>query len=61
MTVEFVNPIERTILAGTQAEATTEGTAAQLKFIQDHGGGVLSDEEYTAATKDSIDYLRTLL
>ncbi len=61
MTVEFVNPIERTILAGTQEEAPAEGaTAAELKFIQDHGGGVLSDEEYTAATKASIDYLRSI-
>lgn len=61
MTVEFVNPIERTILAGTQEEAPAEdATAAELKFIQDHGGGVLSDEEYTAATKASIDYLKSL-
>lgn len=61
LTVEFVNPVERTILAGTRADESAEGPASQLKFIQDHGGGVLSDEEYSAATKQSIDYLRSLL
>ena len=61
LTVEFVNPLERTILGGTREEAPSEdATAAELKFIQDHGGGVLSDAEYTAATKASIDYLNSL-
>ncbi|MBM3213390.1 sugar phosphate isomerase/epimerase [Candidatus Poribacteria bacterium] len=61
LTVEFVNPVERTILAGTRADDSAEGPASQLKFIQDHGGGVLTDEEYSAATKASVDYLRALL
>jgi sugar phosphate isomerase/epimerase len=61
LTVEFVNPVERTILAGTRAEEGASGPASQLKFIQDHGGGVLSDEEYSAATEASIRYLRSLL
>ncbi|GIX07778.1 MAG: epimerase [Candidatus Poribacteria bacterium] len=61
LTVEFVNPIDRTILAQTREDTETTGDAAQLKFIQDHGGGVLSDAEYTQATRDSVQYLRRLL
>lgn len=61
LTVEFVNPVERTILAGTRSDETAEGPATQLKFIQDHGGGVLSDEEYSEATAASIRYLRQLM
>lgn len=61
LTVEFVNPLERTILAGTRADDAAEGPASQLKFIQDHGGGVLSDAEYSAATQASIGFLRKLL
>ncbi|MDE0022434.1 MAG: sugar phosphate isomerase/epimerase [Candidatus Poribacteria bacterium] len=62
LTVEFVNPIERTILGAGREAASAEGaSAAELKFIEDHGGGVLTDEEYTEATRSSIDYLKSLL
>jgi sugar phosphate isomerase/epimerase len=61
LTVEFVNPVERTILAGASSDETAEGPASQLKFIQDHGGGILSDEEYSAATASSIQFLRGLM
>jgi sugar phosphate isomerase/epimerase len=50
LTVEFVAPLDRTpanpyknALASAEAELTPE----QLKFIQDHGSGVLSDEFYS--------------
>jgi sugar phosphate isomerase/epimerase len=51
LTVEFVAPLDRTpanpyknaLAAAAEAELTPE----QLKFIQDHGSGVLSDEFYS--------------
>ncbi|GAB4439815.1 MAG: sugar phosphate isomerase/epimerase [Anaerolineae bacterium] len=50
LTVEFVAPLDRTpanpyknAMAAAEAELTPE----QLKFIEDHGSGVLSDEFYS--------------
>jgi sugar phosphate isomerase/epimerase len=61
LTVEFVAPLDRTpanpyknALADAEAELTPE----QLKFIQDHGSGVLSDEFYTWLVQISADTLR---
>jgi sugar phosphate isomerase/epimerase len=61
LTVEFVAPLDRTpanpyknALADAEAELTPE----QLKFIQDHGSGVLSDEFYTWLVQMSADTLR---
>src|SRR5262249_40340487 len=66
LTAEFVNPVDRTAVArrptawsGTLA---AEGaSAAQLKFIQDHGSGVLSEQEYDKAVEENITYLRRLM
>lgn len=61
LTVEFVAPLDRTpanpyknAVAAAEAELTPE----QLKFIQDHGSGVLSDEFYTWLVQVSGDTLR---
>lgn len=50
LTVEFVAPLDRTPAnpyKNAQAEAESELTPEQLKFIEDHGSGVLSDEFYS--------------
>lgn len=50
LTVEFVAPLDRTPAnpyKNALAEAEAELTPEQLKFIQDHGSGVLSDEFYS--------------
>jgi D-psicose/D-tagatose/L-ribulose 3-epimerase len=61
LTVEFVAPIDRTpanpyknAVAGAEAELTPE----QLKFIEDHGSGVLSEEFYSWLVEETA---RTLL
>jgi D-psicose/D-tagatose/L-ribulose 3-epimerase len=61
LTVEFVAPIDRTpanpyknALASAEAELTPE----QLKFIQDHGSGVLSDEFYSWLVEISANTLK---
>ncbi len=61
LTVEFVAPLDRTpanpyknALAAAEAELTPE----QLKFIQDHGSGVLSDEFYSWLVEVSAKTLR---
>jgi D-psicose/D-tagatose/L-ribulose 3-epimerase len=59
--VEFVPPIDRTpanpyknALASADATLTPE----QLKFIEDHGSGVLSEEFYSWLVEESIKTLR---
>lgn len=61
LTVEFVPPLDRTpanpyenVLASAEQELTPE----QLKFIEDHGSGVLSDEFYSYLVEESIKTLR---
>jgi D-psicose/D-tagatose/L-ribulose 3-epimerase len=61
ITVEFVPPIDRTpanpyknALAAADATLTPE----QLKFIEDHGSGVLSEEFYSWLVEESIKTLR---
>lgn len=62
LTVEFVPPIDRTpanpyknALASADATITPE----QLKFIEDHGSGVLSEEFYSWLVEESIKTLRS--
>jgi sugar phosphate isomerase/epimerase len=64
LTVEFVAPLDRTpanpyknALASAEAELTDE----QLKFIEDHGSGVLSDEFYSWLVKTSAKTLRNAM
>jgi sugar phosphate isomerase/epimerase len=50
LTVEFVAPVDRTPAnpyLNATAAAEKELTEEQLKFIQDHGSGVLSEEFYS--------------
>lgn len=50
LTVEFVAPIDRTPAnpyKNATASAEAELTEEQLKFIEDHGSGVLSEEFYS--------------
>ncbi|MBC8074499.1 MAG: sugar phosphate isomerase/epimerase [Chloroflexales bacterium] len=61
LTVEFVPPIDRTpanpyknALAAADATLTPD----QLKFIEDHGSGVLSEEFYSWLVEESIKTLR---
>ena len=59
LTSEFVVPMDRSPLRAQAKEAGTEATAAELKFIRDHGSDLMSDEEYSEHVKNTIDYLRS--
>jgi sugar phosphate isomerase/epimerase len=61
LTVEFVPPIDRTPAnpyKNALAAADASLTADQLKFIEDHGSGVLSEEFYSWLVEESIKTLR---
>ncbi len=61
LTVEFVPPIDRTPAnpyKNALASAEKELTPEQLKFIEDHGSGVLSEEFYSWLVEESIKTLR---
>jgi sugar phosphate isomerase/epimerase len=61
LTVEFVPPIDRTPAnpyKNALAAADASLTAEQLKFIEDHGSGVLSEEFYSWLVEESIKTLR---
>ncbi|MCB9099261.1 MAG: sugar phosphate isomerase/epimerase [Anaerolineales bacterium] len=61
LTVEFVAPLDRTPAnpyKNATAAAESELTPEQLKFIEDHGSGVLSDEFYSWLVEISANTLR---
>lgn len=61
LTVEFVAPLDRTPAnpyKNAMASADKELTPEQLKFIQDHGSGVLSDDFYSWLVELSAKTLR---
>ncbi|HEX9991051.1 MAG TPA: sugar phosphate isomerase/epimerase family protein [Chloroflexia bacterium] len=61
LTVEFVAPLDRTPAnpyKNARGTAEAELTAEQLKFIEDHGSGVLSDEFYSWLVEVSANTLR---
>ena len=61
LTVEFVAPLDRTPAnpyKNATAAAESELTPEQLKFIEDHGSGVLSDEFYSWLVEVSANTLR---
>jgi len=61
LTVEFVPPIDRTPAnpyKNALASAEKQLTPEQLKFIEDHGSGVLSEEFYSWLVEESIKTLR---
>ncbi len=63
LTAEFVLPLDRTPLAvmGEKRESDMEFSEADLKFIQDHGSGLISASDYDRAVSDNIGYLKALL
>jgi len=64
LTVEFVAPLDRTPAnpyKNALGTAEDELTPEQLKFIQDHGSGVLSDEFYSWLVEISANTLRTAM
>lgn len=64
LTVEFVAPIDRTPAnpyKNALGTADAELTPDQLKFIQDHGSGVLSDEFYSWLVEVSANTLKNAL
>ena len=64
LTVEFVPPIDRTPAnpyKNALAAADANLTAEQLKFIEDHGSGVLSEEFYSWLVDESVKTLRAHL
>jgi len=63
LTAEFVLPVDRTPLAQSaeKREADMEFTASDLKFIQDHGSGLISAAEYDRAVEHNINYLKKYL
>jgi sugar phosphate isomerase/epimerase len=63
LTAEFVLPMDRTPLAvsAEKHESDMDFTAADLKFIQDKGSGLISAAEYDQAVADNINHLKRLL
>jgi sugar phosphate isomerase/epimerase len=61
ITVEFVPPLDRTPAnpyKNAMADADDSLTPEQLKFIEDHGSGVLSEEFYSWLVEESVKTLR---
>jgi D-psicose/D-tagatose/L-ribulose 3-epimerase len=61
ITVEFVAPLDRTPAnpyKNAMAAADESLTPEQLKFIEDHGSGVLSEEFYSWLVEESVKTLR---
>ena len=62
LTAEFVLTIDRTPLAvsGEKRESDMQFTAADLKFIQDLGSGLISAADYDKAVESNIQYLKSV-
>lgn len=64
LTVEFVAPLDRTPAnpyKNAMASAESELTPEQLKFIEDHGSGVLSEEFYSWLVDETAKTLLPLI
>lgn len=63
LTAEFVLPVDRTPLTqlSEKREDDMEFTESDLKFIQDHGSGLISAAEYDRAVAQNINHLKKLL
>lgn len=64
LTVEFVAPLDRTPANPYQnatAAAEADLTEKQLKFIKDHGGGILSEEFYSWLVESTAQTLLPLI
>lgn len=62
LTAEFVLTIDRTPLAvaGEKRESDMEFSAAELKFIQDLGSGLISAADYDKAVEANIKHLKSV-
>lgn len=59
MTAEFVLQMDRTPLANAgKGISEIEASAAGLKFIQEHGSGLVSADEYDACVEANIKHLK---
>ena len=61
LTVEYVAPLDRTPInpyKNALAPAEAEITPEQLRFLEDHASGTLSEEFYTWLAQESIKTLR---
>jgi D-psicose/D-tagatose/L-ribulose 3-epimerase len=63
LTAEFVLPVDRTPLAQSaeKRESDMEFSESDLKFIQDHGSGLISAAEYDRAVEQNINHLKRFL
>lgn len=67
ITSEFANPLDRTPIArkptawNTPAPNLDGVPPERIQFIMDHGGGILSQEDYDLAVKQTIEFLRSQL
>jgi sugar phosphate isomerase/epimerase len=64
LTNEFVIPFDRTPINKTlkiDTAAAAGASAADLKFIQDHGSVPMPDAEYTAAMRATVQFMRKLI
>lgn len=61
LTQEFVNPVDRTPLGFKNAQNPEEVSPDLLKFLQDHGSGVISVREYDHSVQKAITYLKSLI
>ncbi|MFN0088216.1 MAG: sugar phosphate isomerase/epimerase family protein [Blastocatellia bacterium] len=60
LTAEFVLPLDRTPLAvsGEKLESDMEFTEADLKFIQEHGSGLIPAVDYDRAVEANLRHLK---
>ncbi len=60
LTAEFVLPLDRTPLAvtGEKRESDMEFTEAELKFIQEHGSGLIPAVDYDRAVEANLQHLK---
>ncbi len=62
LTAEFVIPMDRTPLAKASETKEVDGqTDAGLKFIQEHGSGLISAADYDRATEQNINHIKKFL
>lgn len=64
LTNEFVIPFDRTPINQTltiDTAAAAGASAADLKFIQDHGSVPMPDAEYTEAMRQTVQFMRKLI
>ncbi|USG61048.1 sugar phosphate isomerase/epimerase [Sneathiella marina] len=64
MTLEFVTPIDRTPVTKWPNQVETDPvdiSPEQLKFIEDHGSSLLSEEFYTEMVKRSCEHIVPLI